>query len=98
MYRAYQRRGKLLMLGVNYESSAYCHIVETIVWNRQRERDRDAPYPHLDRHALGAYWDGLNRMERGPVGAAHCRLFDIADFVDTLVIEVEPNPAAYLKR
>ena len=96
MYRAYQRRGKLLMLGVDYESSTYSHIVESTVWNRQRRRNPDAPYPHLDRHALGAFWDGLDRMERGLVGAADCRLFDIADFVDTLVIEVEPNPAAYL--
>ena len=98
MYRAYQRGGKLLMLGVDYESSTYSHIAETIVWNRQRKRDPDGPYPHLDRHALGAFWDGLGRMERGLVGAADCRLFDIADYVDTLVTEVEPDPAAYLMR
>ena len=98
MYRAYQRGGKLLMLGVDYESSTYCHLAETIVWNRQRARDQDPPYPHLDRHALGAFWDSLDKMKRGPVGAADCRLFDIADFVDTLVTEVEPNPAAYLMR
>ena len=98
MHRAYRRRGRLLMLGVDYESSTYCHVVETIIWNRQRRRAPDSPYQYLDRQALGAFWDGLGRMKRGPVGEADCRVFDITDFVDTLVSEVESNSAAYLMR
>ena len=33
MYRAYKADGKLLMLGVDYESSTYCHMVEAMHWN-----------------------------------------------------------------
>ena len=95
MYRAYERRGKLLMLGVDYDSSTYCHLAETIVSNRRRKRNPQAPFCGLDRIRLGAFWDGQGRMHRGRVGAADCRLFDIADYVDTLVREVESNPAPY---
>ena len=96
MYRAYERGGKILMLGVDYDSSTYCHLVETIIWNRQRAQDPDASYPGLERPVLGAFWDGLGRMQRLQVGSSDCRLFGIAEFVDMLVAEVEPNPAPYL--
>ncbi len=95
MYRAYQRGGKLLMLGVDYESSTYCHLVEAMVWRRQRALDSDVPFSHLDRPTLGVFWDGLGRMRRGLVGASDCRLFSIADFVDTLFAEVEPDPTPH---
>ncbi len=97
MYRAYRRRGKLLMLGVDYDSSTYCHLSETIDVNGRRERDPEAPFRGFDRTKLGAFWDDVGRMRRGHVGAAHCRLFDIADYVDTLVTEVEFNRALYVR-
>ncbi len=95
MYRAYQAGGQLLMLGVDYESSTYVHLVETICWNRRREQDPEAKYPALDRTALGAFWDRAGRLTRGRVGDAACRLFSTRDYVDALRAEVERDPAAY---
>ncbi len=40
MYRAYEAGAKLLMLGVDYESSTYVHLVEVMYWNRLRQKAR----------------------------------------------------------
>ena len=96
MYRAYERDGKLLMLGVNYESSTYVHVVEAICWNRQLAADSRCRYVALDRPAMGDFWDGLGRLHRGGVGDSACRLFSIRDYVDTLVAEAEANPDPYV--
>ena len=98
MYRAYERGGKLLMLGVDYESSTYCHLVEVILWNRRLALDPEAQYIGLDRHEVGALWDGMGRMRRRGVGDADCRLFDIADYVDTMVAAIEPDPSPFRSR
>jgi len=43
--------------------------------------------------------DGLvGTQQRGLVGASDCRLFDMAEFVDTLVAEARSDAAAYLRR
>lgn len=96
MFRAYATDAKLLMLGVDYESSTYAHFVEVIHWNRSLTKDRDAEYLRLQRQELGAYWDTLGRLKQGMVGDAVCRLFKIKDYVDTLVEEVEWNPRPYV--
>jgi aminoglycoside N3'-acetyltransferase len=97
MVRAYRDGGKVLMLGVDYASSTYAHLVEVILWNRRLERDPKAGYVYLDRPALGAFWDGTGQPRRGPVASADCRLFGIRDYVDTLVCEVEQDLTAYVR-
>ncbi len=72
------------MLGVDYESSTYVHLVEIMLWNLQLEDNPEAAYIRLDRKQLGAYWDRMGRLNRGQVGGADCRLFEIRDYVDTL--------------
>ena len=84
MVRAYKCSGKLLMLGVDYESSTYLHLVEVMLWNQHLEDNPEAAYIRLDRKHLGAYWDRMGRLNRGQVGGADCRLFEIRDYVDTL--------------
>jgi aminoglycoside 3-N-acetyltransferase len=96
MFRAYATGAKLLMLGVDYESSTYTHLVEVIHWNRCLAEDREAEYLRLKRTELGAFWDAHGRLKRGTVGDAACRLFGIKDYVDTLVEEVEWNPRPYV--
>ena len=85
MFRAYENNGKLLMLGVDYQTSTYIHLVEVIIWNRRLAMEPNILYKGLDRPLLGAYWDGIGRVQQGLVGNASCRLFDIRDYVDTLV-------------
>ena len=97
MARAYAACGKLLMLGVTYETSTYIHLVEVICWHRRREIAPDAGYGRIDRPALGAYWEDYGALSLGRVGDAECRLFPIRTYVDTLVDEVERRPEAYFK-
>ena len=96
MFRAYAADGKLLMLGVDYQSSTYTHLVEVIHWNRRLTKDPEAEYIRLKRTELGAFWDEVGRLKEGMVGDAACRLFQIKDYVDTLLEEVEWNPGPYV--
>ncbi|MDE0424975.1 MAG: AAC(3) family N-acetyltransferase [Candidatus Poribacteria bacterium] len=96
MFRAYKTNAKLLMLGVDYESSTYAHLVEVIHWNKRRTEDTEAEYIRLRRSELGAFWDEVGRLKQGMVGDAMCRLFRIKDYVDTLLEEIERNPEPYV--
>ena len=95
MYRAYRAGGKVLMLGVDYESSSYCHLVEVLHWNRLLDQGLDAPFRGLERPALGEFWDRAGKLRSGHVGDAYCRLFPISEYVDTLLREVTDNPNPY---
>jgi aminoglycoside 3-N-acetyltransferase len=96
MYRAYEANGKLLMLGVDYNSSTYIHLVEVIHWNKRLKEDTAAGYIGLNRPRLGKFWDKAGNLNRGLVGNAQCRLFHIREYVDTLLREVEMNSAPYV--
>ena len=77
MFRAYRRGGKILMLGVDYQTSTYIHLVEVLYWYHLRRSDPQAAYPALDRPRLGDFWDATGPLTRGLVGASPCRLFAI---------------------
>ncbi|NKB71254.1 MAG: hypothetical protein GKR89_29630 [Candidatus Latescibacteria bacterium] len=96
MFKTYQSGGKILMLGVDYQTSTYIHLVETIYWDHLRQTNPQASYPALSRPLLGAYWDATGPLSRGPVGAAPCRLFAIDTYVDTLLAAVLATPQRYL--
>ncbi len=85
MIRARERGGRLLMLGVDYQSSTYVHVVEAMWWAERRQWDPEAAFAGLHRPGLGALWDRTGRVLRGCVGDAECRLFGIRDYVDTLL-------------
>ena len=101
MYKAYQAGGKLLMLGVDYYTSTYVHLVEAMYWHTLRARrgdsEREPGFPALDRVKLGAFWERSGEPRHGRVGDAACRLFGIRGYVDTLLAEVERNPKPYLR-
>ena len=94
--KAYES-GKLLMLGVDYHSSTFVHLVETLWWNERRKTNSSQEYVFLHREKLGGYWDGLGRPARGRVGGADTRLFRIRDFVDTLLDLVRREPEDWIK-
>lgn len=95
MFRAYMSDGKLLMLGVDYNSSTYIHLVEVLYWNKRLDDNADADYFELNRTSLGEYWDRSGDLSRGKVGNSDCRLFQIKSYVDNLLAEVEKNPSLY---
>ena len=97
MVKAYGAGARLLMLGVDYHSSTYVHLVEVMYWHRRLARDPQAEYKWLRREELGAFWDKSGRLRRGRVGDAGCRLFRVRDYVDALLREVETNPGPYVK-
>ncbi len=95
MYKAYEADAKLLMLGVEYDSSTYVHLVETILRNeRPDELWASVPW-RLDRPLVGVFWDGNGNLARGSVGDAPCRLFQIKEYVDTVLAEVKRDPSFY---
>lgn len=96
MAKVYQANGKVLMLGVDYDSSTYIHFVEVIYWHKLLAQNPAAAYPRLNRLELGEFWDRTGQLQRGCVGAASCRLIEIRTYVDGLYREVERNPEPYL--
>lgn len=97
MIRAYRAGGKVLMLGVDYNSATYTHVVEVMYWNLKRQSDPDAEYRWGNRPVMGEFWDSLGRLRRGRVGDADCRLFPIQDFVDTLLAAALKEPDRLFK-
>ena len=96
MFRAYKADAKLLMIGVDYQTSTYIHLVEVIHWNKRLTDDPQANFIGLNRPKLGTFWDALGNLRRGMVGDSNCRLFQIKTYVDTLLAEVERNPEPYV--
>ena len=95
MYRAFKSNGKLLMLGVDYDTSTYIHLVEVIYWNKRLEQNEEANFIGLNRPKLGDFWDELGDLNLDLVGNSECRLFSIKSYVETLFTEVEQNPKPY---
>lgn len=95
--KAYENGGKLLMLGVDYHSSTFVHLVETLLWNEHLKTNPKAEYIFLYREKLGEHWDSAGKIRRGLVGNADCRLFSIKDFVDTLLDPVRSEPKKWTK-
>jgi aminoglycoside 3-N-acetyltransferase len=97
MIRAYQADGKILILGVDYHSSTYMHVVEVSYWDEALRNDPQAEYYWINRPILGEYWDSTGRLRRGKVGNSDSRLFRIRDFVDTLLEAARKEPQRFFK-
>ncbi|MYD63052.1 MAG: AAC(3) family N-acetyltransferase [Gemmatimonadetes bacterium] len=95
MIRAYEQNGKILMLGVDYHSSTYIHVVEVMFWNERLKEDPNAELIWLDRIRLGEVWDRSGILETGKIGDASCRLFQIRAYVDQLLDIVRNDPDSY---
>jgi len=95
MLRAYDGGGSILMLGVDYHSSTYMHLVEVMAWNNARRTNPDAEYCWINREKLGAWWDEHGIVRRGFVARADCRLIPIRVFVDDLLAEIGRHPSEF---
>lgn len=96
MAKAYQADGKILMLGVDYNSSTYLHFVEVILWNQQLNQNPNSIPPKINRPVMGEFWDQIGSLSRGLVGNAECRLFRIRPYIHTLLKEMENNSDPYV--
>ena len=96
MFRAYTANAKLLMIGVDYQTSTYIHLVEVIYWNKRLTDEPQAEYIGLKRPELGEFWEEVGQLRQGKVGDSMCQLFHIKTYVDTLLSEVERNPEPYV--
>ena len=97
MYRAYEANGKLLMLGVDYQTSSYVHLVEVMYRTRNLDGETVSKHPAIGRPKLGEFWERVGSLSVGYVGDAECRLFRIREYVQTILREVESNPDAYVQ-
>ncbi len=88
---------KILMIGVDYHSSTFCHFVEVKYWNERLASDPKAEYIWLWREKLGEYWDSVGNLNQGKIGNADSRLFKIKDFVDKLLDAVKKDPRPFLQ-
>lgn len=97
LVRAYDQDALLLMLGVDYHSSTFMHLVETFDFNRRKALRPEAAYFFVDRPMLGLWWDRWGDVRTGHVGQAYCRLFPVRPFVDRLRAQVQAQPAYWFK-
>jgi aminoglycoside N3'-acetyltransferase len=98
MYKAYERGGKILMLGVDYNSSTYVHLAECMYRDKYIDKDGEqGAHPIVCRGKAGEYWESVRDINRSKVGGADCRLFPIRDYVDTVFAELERNIDDYVE-
>ncbi len=98
MMKAYERGGKIVMLGVDYDSSTYVHVAECMYRDRHIDKDGEqGVHPMVCRGKAGEYWESVYEIKRNKVGDADCRLFPVRDFVDTVFAELERNIDDYVE-
>lgn len=96
--RAYRIDAKLVMIGTDYNTATFIHVIETIWWHHRRSSDTNAPFLGLDRLLVGERWEQIGHIAHGYVGEAHCRLFAIRAFIDTMLAEVTASPEIFQVR
>jgi aminoglycoside 3-N-acetyltransferase len=92
MIKALAAGGRILMIGVDYHSSTYCHAVEVMYWNERRRVNPAWPFIAYNRVEMGAYWDRAGVLQRGKAGDAESRLYGIREFVDTVLAAIRKMP------
>jgi len=96
MWRAHEGNGKVLMLGVDYESATYTHVAESLYRTAHLDRDgKQGDHPMTNLSVVGEYWETVGDISHSKVGDAHCRLFSIREYVETVLAEFERNIDAY---
>jgi len=103
-YRAYEKSGKIMMIGSPWESCTYIHFIETLYWKALLDLDRESKYPYLSLKKIGNYYEHRfykgyleDHMNIGLVGSATCKVLYIRKFVDYILEEVKKDPERFLK-
>ena len=97
MYQAYLNEGKILMIGVDYESSTYVHLAEVIYRTTCLDGENIHAHPFSNLSRVGEFWESAGELSVGNVGDAACKLFNIREYVDTVSKEFSVNMDKYLE-
>ncbi len=97
LMKLYEANAQLLMLGVDYHSSTYMHVAETIDFNRRKAATPSSGYFFIDRPLLGLWVDRHCDVATGQVGQAYSRLLNIRPYVDAMAAQVKANPSYWFK-
>ena len=89
--------GKVLMLGTNYDTLTYRHVIETMFWAWQKTIRHDEAFARLDGNDIFVFWDQLHRQKLGKIGDSDCRLFLIGEFLDSLLDAAKADPTRFFK-
>ena len=98
MYQAYLKGGKLLMIGVDYESSTYVHLAEVIYRTTCLDGKDIHTHPFSNLTKVGEFWESVGEFNAGNVGNAVCKLYSIRQYVDTVSKEFSTNMDKYLDK
>lgn len=93
--RVYQSKAKVLMLGVDYKSATFKHLVETFIHERNLAADPHAVFDFIDPVAIGSWWDSQGMICTGNLGRAASKVFSVSNFVDRLLEEAWAHPELY---
>lgn len=97
MMRALDSNAQVLMLGTEYKTLTYFHLVEVLDQARRIESNPAAKHWMLDRSNGGRWWDAHGVLQRGMVGEASCRLFQIRDLMQEMLVQVKKTPVDFFK-
>jgi len=97
LMRALETNAQLLMLGTDYDTLTYLHLVEVLEHAQRAKNNVDAKYWMLERSHCGHWWDANGALRRGTVGQAECRLFEASGFVENLLAQVTRNPIDFFR-
>jgi aminoglycoside N3'-acetyltransferase len=89
--------GKVLMLGTNYDTLTYRHVIEAMFWAWQKTLRHDHAFTRLDGNEIFVVWDQLDRQKLGNIGDANCRLCLIDEFLTTLLDAAKADPTRFFK-
>jgi len=89
--------GKVLMLGTNYDTLTYRHLIEATFRAWRKSIRHDAAFNRLDGEEIFVFWDELHRQKQGKIGDSACRLFLIGEFLDTLLDAAKADPKRFFK-
>jgi aminoglycoside 3-N-acetyltransferase len=97
LVRALETNAQVLMLGTNYDTLTYLHLVEVLEHAQRAKSNVGAKFWMLERTNCGHWWDANGVLKRGRVGEAECRLFRVRGFVENMLAQVTKTPIDFFR-
>jgi aminoglycoside N3'-acetyltransferase len=88
VYKCYTENSKVLLLGADYDSLTFLHLLEVMDWNKRLAENPLAEFRVIDRDIVGGICDAGGTVRFGTVGLAHCRVFSARELIDDLLARI----------